>query len=154
MSAYVWVLGREGGEVKASSHWIPSSAMMASKHLNQGWRFSLKKEASDTNSTARISWGSKFTYSPKMFWVPICHSWGHKESDNELLNSWTITMSLTTSEEQNIISILGLEWTDAKAEAPILWLPNMNSQLIGKDPDTRKDWGQEEKGATEDEMVG
>ena len=44
--------------------------------------------------------------------------------------------------------------TDAKAEAPILWLPEVKSQLIGKDPDIGKDWRQEEKGAAEDEMVG
>jgi len=40
------------------------------------------------------------------------------------------------------------------AEAPILWSPDVKSQLFGKDPDTGKDWGQEEKEATEDEMVG
>ena len=44
--------------------------------------------------------------------------------------------------------------TDAEAEAPILWLPFTKSQLIGKDPDAGKDWGQEEKGMIEDEMVG
>ena len=44
--------------------------------------------------------------------------------------------------------------TDTKAEAPIFWLPYVKSQLIGKDSDSGKDWGQEEKGATEDEMVG
>ena len=43
--------------------------------------------------------------------------------------------------------------TDAKAEASILWPPDEKSQLIEKDPDAGKDWGQEEKGATEDEMV-
>ena len=43
---------------------------------------------------------------------------------------------------------------DAKAEAPILWPPDVKSWLIGKDPDAGKDWGQEEKGATEDDMVG
>ena len=43
--------------------------------------------------------------------------------------------------------------TDAKAEAPILWPPNGKNQLIGKDPDPGRDWGQEEKGTTEDEMV-
>ena len=43
--------------------------------------------------------------------------------------------------------------TDAEAEAPILWPPDAKSQLIGKDPDARKDWKQEEKGMTEDEMV-
>ena len=44
--------------------------------------------------------------------------------------------------------------TDAKAETPILWPPHANSWLIGKDPDARRDWGQEEKGTTEDEMGG
>ena len=44
--------------------------------------------------------------------------------------------------------------TDAGAEALIFWLPNGKSRLIGKDSDAGKDWGQEEKGATEDEMVG
>ena len=40
------------------------------------------------------------------------------------------------------------------AEAPILWPPDAKSWLIWKDPDAGKDWGQEEKGATEDEIVG
>ena len=44
--------------------------------------------------------------------------------------------------------------TDAKAETPKLWPPNVKSQPIGKDPDPGKDWRQEEKGMTEDEMVG
>ena len=42
--------------------------------------------------------------------------------------------------------------TDAEAEAPILWPPDEKNWLIGKDPDTQKDWRQEEKGTTEDEM--
>ena len=44
--------------------------------------------------------------------------------------------------------------TEAKAEDPILWPPDAKSWLIGKDPDAGKDCGQEEKGTTEDEMVG
>ena len=44
--------------------------------------------------------------------------------------------------------------TDAKAETPILWPPDTESWLIGKDPDAGKDWRREEKGTTEDEMVG
>ena len=44
--------------------------------------------------------------------------------------------------------------TDAEAEAPILWPRIRKSQLIGKDPDAGKDWGQKEKGETEDEVVG
>ena len=44
--------------------------------------------------------------------------------------------------------------TDAEAEALILWPPDVRSWLVGKDPDAGKDWGQEEKGTTEDEIVG
>ena len=44
--------------------------------------------------------------------------------------------------------------TDAEAETPILWPPDMKNWLIGKDSDAGRDWRQEEKGTTEDEMVG
>ena len=43
--------------------------------------------------------------------------------------------------------------TDAEAETPVLWPPHVKSWLIGKDPDSGRDWGQEEKGTTEDDMV-
>ena len=43
---------------------------------------------------------------------------------------------------------------DAKAETPVLWPPHAKSWLIGKDSDAGRDWGQEEKGMTEDEMAG
>ena len=43
--------------------------------------------------------------------------------------------------------------TDAEAETPILWPPHTKSWLIGKDPDAGRDWGQEEKGMTEDDMA-
>ena len=44
--------------------------------------------------------------------------------------------------------------TDVEAETPIFWPPDVKSWLIGKDPDDGKDWGQKEKGMTEDQMVG
>ena len=43
---------------------------------------------------------------------------------------------------------------DAKAEIPVLWPPHVKNWLIGKDYDAGRDWGQEEKGTTEDEMAG
>ena len=43
--------------------------------------------------------------------------------------------------------------TDANAETPVLWPPDVKSWLTGKDPDARRDWGQEEKGTTADEMA-
>ena len=47
-----------------------------------------------------------------------------------------------------------IDGTDAEAEIPILWPPDAKNWLIWKDPDAGKDWGQEKKGTTEDEMVG
>ena len=47
-----------------------------------------------------------------------------------------------------------IERTDVEAEAPIVWPPDAKNWLIWKDPDARKDWRQEEKGMTEDEMAG
>ena len=47
-----------------------------------------------------------------------------------------------------------IERTDADAETPILWPPDVKNWLIWKDPDVGKDWRQEEKGMTEDEIVG
>ena len=44
--------------------------------------------------------------------------------------------------------------TDAEAETPILWLPDMKNWLIGKDSDAGEDWRQEDTGITKDEMVG
>ena len=44
--------------------------------------------------------------------------------------------------------------TDAETEAPILWSPDAKNRLIRRDPDAGEDWWQEEKGVTEDEMVG
>ena len=52
-------------------------------------------------------------------------------------------------------SVLNIPWrTDAEAEAPVLWPPDAKNWLIRKNPDAGKDWRQEAKGMTEDEMVG
>ena len=59
----------------------------------------------------------------------------------------------TASSYENQPWIL-IERTDAEAETPIIWPPDVKNWLTGKDPDAGKDWRQEEKGMTEDEMVG
>ena len=51
-------------------------------------------------------------------------------------------------------SLIFIGRTDIEAETPILWPPDAKSWLIWKNPDAGKDWRQEEKGMTEDEMVG
>ena len=82
----------------------------------------------------------------------------------EELMLWTVVLEKTLESPldwkgiQPVHSKEGHSWvfigrTDAEAETPILWPPDAKSWPIGKDPDAGKDWGQEEKGMTEDEMV-
>ena len=71
---------------------------------------------------------------------------------------WT-PLALDCKEIQPVHSKGDQSWvffgrTDAKAETPILWLPYAKSWLIGKDSDAGRDWGQEKKRMTEDEMAG
>ena len=71
----------------------------------------------------------------------------------------TLESPLDCKEIQPVICKGNQSWifigrTDAEAETPILWSPNGKNWLTGKDPDAGKDWRQEEKGTTEDEMVG
>ena len=71
----------------------------------------------------------------------------------------TLESPLDFKEIQPVHSEGGQPWdffgrNDAKAETPVLWPPHAKSWLIGKDSDARRDWGQEEKGMTEDEMAG
>ena len=77
---------------------------------------------------------------------------------------WTVVLEKTlespldTREIKPVNSKGNQSWifvgrTDAEAETPILWPPDVKNRLIGKDPDAGKDWRQEEKGMTEDEML-
>ena len=73
---------------------------------------------------------------------------------------WLVSLSLTITGLCKLLATLrrNQPWiftgrTDAEAEAPIFWPPDAKSRLFGEDPDAGKDWGQKEKGATEDEMV-
>ena len=71
----------------------------------------------------------------------------------------TLESPLDSKEIQSVHPKRNQSWifigrTDAEAEPRILWAPDVKNWLIGKDPDVGKDWRQEEKGMTEDEMVG
>ena len=71
----------------------------------------------------------------------------------------TLESPLDCKEIQPVHSEGDLSWdffgrNDAKAETLVLWPPHAKSWLIGKDSDVGRDWGQEEKGTTEDEMAG
>ena len=102
-----------------------------------------------------------------------CESWTIKKAEDRRIDGfelwcWRILLrvpwrsrdwSRDCEEIQPVLPKGDQSWvfigrTDVEAETLILWPPDAKSWLIGKDPDAGKDWGQEEKGTTEDEMVG
>ena len=106
------------------------------------------------------SWGSPWGFSSSHIWM-----WEYKAS--WVPKNWcfltvvleTLESPLDCKEIQPVHPKGDQSWvfigrTDAEAETPILWPPDVKNWLIGKDPYTGKNWGQEEKGMTEDEMVG
>ena len=92
-----------------------------------------------------------------------CESWTVKKAEHGRINAfelwcWRRLLRVTWTARRSNQSILKdrvfIGRTDAEAETPILWPPDVQSWLIWKDPDAGKDCGQEEKGTREDEMVG
>ena len=94
-----------------------------------------------------------------------CESWTIKKAEcrrTDYFELWCwrrLENSLDCKEIKPVDSKGNQSWifigrTDAKAETPILWPPDAKNWLIEKDPDAGKDWRQEDKGTTEDEMVG
>ena len=94
-----------------------------------------------------------------------CESWTIKKSECRRIDAFelwllenTLENPLECKEIQPANPIGNQPWifhgrTDAVAEAPVLWPPDSKNWLTGKDSDAGKDWGQEEKETTEDEMV-
>jgi len=95
-----------------------------------------------------------------------CESWTVKKAEHRRIDAfelwcWRRLLRVPWTARRSNQSILKeiSPWVffgrnDAKAETPVLWPPYAKSWLIGKDSDARRDWGQEEKGTTEDEMAG
>ena len=86
-------------------------------------------------------------------------SWALKNDTFELWFEKTLESPLDCKEVQPVSPKGNQFWifigrTDAEAETPILWLPDVKNWVTGKDPGAGKDWQQEEKGTTKDEMVG
>ena len=93
-----------------------------------------------------------------------CESWTIKKADHRRIGAfelwcWRTLESPLDCKEIKPVNSKGYQpWmfigrTDAKAETPVLWPPDAKNRLFGKDPDAGRDWRQE-KGTTEDEMVG
>ena len=94
-----------------------------------------------------------------------CESWTIRKAERRRIDAFelcywrTLESPLACKEIQPVHPKGDQSWmftgkSGAEAETPIFWPPDAKSWLIGKDPDAGKDWEQEEKGTTEDEMVG
>ena len=89
-----------------------------------------------------------------------CESWTIKKAEWHRIDALNCSVgedsweSIGLQGDQTSQSWIFIGRTDAEAETRILWPPDGKNWLIGKDPEAGRDWGQEEKGRTEDEMAG
>ena len=94
-----------------------------------------------------------------------CESWTIKKAERSRIDAFElwcwrrllrVPWSARRSNQSTLkeVSPVFFGRNDAEAETPILWPPHAKSRLIGKHSDAGRDWGQEEKGTTEDEMAG
>ena len=91
--------------------------------------------------------------------------WELDYKESWALKNWTVVLEKTLESPLDIKEIQPVKYkgnqswlfigrTNAEVKAPIFWPPDVKNWLIWKDPDAEKDWGREEKGMVEDEMVG
>ena len=138
---------------------VSSDNCFAFFHFSWGWFSSSPLHKHSDNW--RLHQGYGFSSGHVWMWELDCEeSWAPKN-----WCFWTMVLEKTLEspsdckEIQPVHSEGDKSWvfigrTDAEAETPILWSPHAKSWLIGKDPEAGRDWGQEEKGMTEDEMAG
>ena len=118
----------------------------------------IKKQSRDITVLTKVHLFKAMVFPAVMYG---CESWTVKKADapKTVVLEKTLESPLDCKEIQPIHPKGNQPWifsgrTDAEAETPILWPPDAKIWLSGKDPDTTKDWRQEENGTTEDEMVG
>ena len=147
--------------------WVPFQSPWNQKTLAP-WKKSYDQPREHVKKQRYYS-ANKGPYSQK-YGFPSRHVWmwelDYKESwALKNLCVWTVVLEKTLEspldckEIQPVYPKGDQSWifigsSDAEAETAIFWLPDVKNWLIGKDPDAGKDWRQEEKGTTEDEIVG
>ena len=147
------------------------SKIIADGDCSHEINFSLEKKAmtnidsilksSDITLPTTVQSSQSYGFSSSHVWM-----WELDYKESWALKNWcfwtvvlekTLESPLNCKEIQPVHPKVNQSWMNigkTDAETPILCPPDAKSWLIGKDPDAGKDWGQEEKGTTEDEMVG
>ena len=143
------------------SHGQKVSWSLPSDNIQQSIPNIIKKQRHYFVNKGPSCQGCGFSNSHVWMWeVDYKESWAPKN-----WRFWTVVLEKTlespldSKEIQPVHSKGDQSWvfierTDAEAETPVIWLPHLKNWLIWKDPDAVKDWRREEKGTTEDEMVG
>ena len=88
-----------------------------------------------------------------MYRLSVCWKL-HNANKRKDVNKWRDMPEIKSVSPKGNQSWVVIGRTDAEAEAPILWPPDVKNCLIGKDLDAGKDWRQEEKGMTDNKMIG
>ena len=161
-------MGKQWKQWQTLFSWAPKSLRIVAATMKlkdpcflEGSRQHIKKQRHHFADKGPSSQGYDFSSSHVWIW-----ELDHKES--WALKNWcfwtvvlekTLESPLDCKENKRVIPKGDQSWifigrTDAKAETPILWPPDVKNWLIGKAPDAGKDWRQEEKWMAEDEMVG
>ena len=156
-----------GNSDKLYFTWVPKSLQMVSatmklKHLLLGRKVMINLDSILKSRDITLPTKVKAMVFPVGMYG--CESWTIKKAEcwrTDVFELWCWGRLLRVHwtarrSNQSILKEIspGIHWkTDAEAEIPILWPPDVKSWLIWKDPDAWKDWRQEEKGTTEDEMV-
>ena len=152
MSFFIFILA----PTKTCYHFNLAKSPSRTRHAHTAFSLHLRLNHSHCwNKSSSVShqqpapWKNTFTHD----WAPKNWCFGTVALEK------TLESPLDCKEIQPVHSEEDQPWdffggNDAKAETPVLWLPHAKSWLIGKDSDAGRDWGQEEKGTTKDEMAG
>ena len=158
-------MGKQWKEWETLFSWAPKSLQMVTVAMKWKDICSLEEKLWTTKQrhyfTNKGPSSQSYGFSSSHVWM-----WDYKENwGPKNWCFWTVVLEKTLDspldcKEIQLVHPKGNQsWifirrTDAEAETPILWPSDAKKWLIGKDPDAGKDWGQEEKGMTEHEMVG
>ena len=148
--------------------WTPKSLQMVTAAMKLKDTYSLKEKPSQYIKKQRYYFTDQGPFSQSLIFPSHVWMWELDYKESWALKNWYFWAVVSEKTLERPLECKGIQpvhptgdqsWvfigrTDAKAESSILWPPRAKCWLIGKDSGAGRDWGQEEKGMTEDEMAG
>ena len=164
-------MGKQWKQWETLFSWAPKSLQMVTSHEIKRCLLLGRKVMTNLDSVFKsrdITLPTKVCLVKAMVFPVVmygCEIWTIKKAEHRRIDAFKLwcwrrlESTLDWREIQSVFPKGNQSWifigkTDVEAETPILWPPDLKSWFIWKDPDAGKDWRQEKKGMTEDEMVG